>query len=66
ERLQDPMLAGRIRAAARAEAEHHSWEAASEDLLSAYRTAIARHHRHQTSAGPARRRGIVRSGLTQR
>lgn len=43
ERLGDGDLRTRIRAAARAEAEKYSWEAASDDLLGYYEMAIAQH-----------------------
>ena len=43
ERLGDGELRTRIRAAARAEAEKFSWEAASDDLLRYYEMAIAQH-----------------------
>ena len=43
ERLGDGELRTRIRAAARAEAEKYSWEAASDDLLRYYEMAIAQH-----------------------
>jgi glycosyltransferase involved in cell wall biosynthesis len=42
-RLGDEELRGRIRAAARAEAEKYSWENASDDLLRYYEMAIAQH-----------------------
>lgn len=47
DRLADPELSGRIRAAARAEAETFSWEEASADLLRYYEMAIQRHTGHQ-------------------
>lgn len=43
DRLEDAGLVARIRAAARAEAESFSWEAASDDLLRYYEMAIAKH-----------------------
>ena len=43
DRLEDAELVARIRAAARAEAESFSWEAASDDLLRYYEMAIAKH-----------------------
>ena len=43
ERLGDGELRTRIRAAARAEAEKFSWEAASDDLLRYYEMALAQH-----------------------
>jgi glycosyltransferase involved in cell wall biosynthesis len=42
-RLGDPELRGRIREAARAEAEKYSWENASDDLLRYYEMAIEKH-----------------------
>ena len=42
-RLGDDRLRGRIREAARAEAERFSWENASDDLLRYYERAIEEH-----------------------
>ena len=42
-RLGDAELRGRIRRAARAEAEKFSWENASDDLLRYYEMAIEQH-----------------------
>lgn len=42
-RLGDGELRGRIRGAARAEAEKYSWENASDDLLRYYEMAIEKH-----------------------
>ena len=44
-RLGDAELRGRIRKAARAEAEKFSWENASDDLLRYYQMAIEKHGR---------------------
>ncbi len=43
DRLGEPQLREKIRAAARAEAEKHSWQAASDDLLRYYEMAIEQH-----------------------
>lgn len=43
DRLGDSAITGPIRAAARAEAETHSWETASDNLLRYYEMAIANH-----------------------
>ncbi len=43
DRLGDPELVERIRRAARREAEKHSWEAASDDLLRYYEMALETH-----------------------
>lgn len=50
DRLGDPEIVGPIREAARAEAEKHSWEAASDDLLRFYEMAIA--SRRQRRSAP--------------